>query len=437
MKYLGGIRVERLLKSSKLGIFKNRDFMLLLCGQLASNIANAVHSAAVAWFIMSTVGESNSGKYIAILGACNIIPYIVFGPIAGVFVDKFDRKKIIYGTDYARGSLFLILALLTYFDFYPMVSLFVITTIGALLGSLFNPAIDASVPNVVSEKDLTQANSLNGISRQLTWVIGAAISGFLYYHIGIIGVFIFDGICFILSAISEMFIRLPARKTEVEVGIKEVSKTFWIDFKGGISFIVKQKSIMIMLGFSLFLNFIFSPLFSIVLPKVVKFTLGMTAKEYGIMEAVFPIGSIIGMAIVSIMSENKNWFKIVIFSLIVQCALIILYGIPILPSVYGKLTNNTIFIIFCIIGLILTTFNALVNVPIFTAFQKLVPDEYRGRFFGVMNTATQGIVPVGLAVMGIISDKFDPSIIFIVSGILCVLMSVSMLFVPELKDIKY
>lgn len=429
--------MEKFLESRKLDIFKNKDFMLLLCGQLASNIANAVHSAAVAWFIMSAVGESSSGKYIAILGACNIIPSILFGPIAGVFVDRFDRKKIIYGTDFVRGFLFLILALLTYFKFYPMFSLFVLTTMGALLGSLFNPAIDASIPNVVNDKDLTQANSLNGISRQLTWVIGAAISGFLYYHIGIIGIFVFDGICFVLSAISEMFINLPKKDIKSKVNLKKFSKVFWNDFKSGIFYIVKQKSIMILLGFSLFLNFIFSPLFTIILPKVVKFTLKMSAKEYGIIEAVFPIGSIIGMVIISIMSDNKKWFKIIMFSLITQSALIILYGIPILPSVHEKLTNNTIFIMFCTIGLILTIFNALVNVPIYTAFQKLVPDEYRGRFFSVLNMASQGIVPVGLAVMGIISDKFAPSIIFIVSGIACTLVSASMLFVPELRSIEY
>ena len=101
--------MEQPLKERKFELFKSKDFMLLLLGQLASNIANAVNNAAVAWYIMSTIGESNSGKYIAILGACNIIPSIIFGPIAGVFVDRFDRKKIIYGTDFARGVLFLVL----------------------------------------------------------------------------------------------------------------------------------------------------------------------------------------------------------------------------------------------------------------------------------------------------------------------------------------
>lgn len=429
--------MEQPLKENKFELFKSKDFMLLLLGQLASNIANAVNNAAVAWYIMSTIGESNSGKYIAILGACNIIPSIIFGPIAGVFVDRFDRKKIIYGTDFARGVLFLVLALLTYNDFYPMLSLFIITTIGALLGSLFNPAIDASIPNVVEERHLTQANSFNGISRQLTWVIGAAISGFLYYHIGIVGVFIFNGICFIISAVSEMFINLPERETKLEISIKEVSKSFWCDFKSGMVFIFEKKSIQILLGFSLFLNFIFSPLFTIILPKVVKFTLGMTAKEYGIMEAIFPIGSIVGMVIISLMNKNKDWYKIVMYSLVIQSVLVMIYGIPILPNVYERLNNEIIFIIFCIIGLLLTIFNALVNVPIYTAFQKLVPDEYRGRFFGVLGTATQGIVPVGLAVMGIVSDKFSSSIIFIFSGIVCTIMSLIMLRVPDIKEIKY
>ena len=143
------------------------------------------------------------------------------------------------------------------------------------------------------------------------------------------------------------------------------------------------------------------------------------------------------MVIISLMNKNKDWYKIVMYSLVIQRVLVMLYGIPILPNVYERLNNEIIFIIFCIIGLLLTIFNALVNVPIYTAFQKLVPDEYRGRFFGVLGTATQGIVPVGLAVMGIVSDKFSSSIIFIFSGIVCTIMSLIMLRVPEIKEIKY
>lgn len=75
--------------------------------------------------------------------------------------------------------------------------------------------------------------------------------------------------------------------------------------------------------------------------------------------------------------------------------------------------------------------NAFINVPLFTTFQKIVPDEFRGRFFGILNTLTQGIVPLGLAVLGYISDKLLPSTIFIFSGIIVTLLGIWMFFIPE------
>jgi len=142
------------------GLLKNRNFMLLFIGQVVSNLGNAVFSIAVVWYIMSLVGENDSGAYIGIFGMCTLIPFIVFGPISGVYVDKIDRKKIIVGTDVIRGLIMIALMILMYIDFYPLVSLFVLTIISVIFGTFFNPAVNASIPNVVDEEQLIRANSL-------------------------------------------------------------------------------------------------------------------------------------------------------------------------------------------------------------------------------------------------------------------------------------
>ena len=76
-----------------------------------------------------------------------------------------------------------------------------------------------------------------------------------------------------------------------------------------------------------------------------------------------------------------------------------------------------------------------VNVPLTTLFQEIVSDEYRGRLFGVLNTLTQGIVPIGLGIVGVLSDIIHPSVFFITSGVLSLTLVVLMLFVPDLKEL--
>ena len=419
----------------KESIYSNKDFMLLLLGKIISNIGNAIHSVAVTWYILTLVGEQGSGTLIALLSICIFIPTIIFGPISGVFVDKINRKKIIVGTDYIRGVLILILALLTYLEIVPLISLFIITSLNALFGTFFNPAVSASIPNVVHEDHLVKANSLNGMTVQLSFILGTAIAGFLYMYIGILGIFILNGISFILSGVSEMFINIPDNTKERNTEDNNFNSTFIKDFKEGIKYIKGQRAILILLGFALVLNFLFNPIAIILLPKIVKFTLGLGSKEYGIIEAMFSVGAIAGMLLISFLPKREKYYKMFFTGLFGTTIFILLFGIPILPMVQSKIGNYNIFIIYCSAIFVMMIFNMFVNVPLNTIFQKRVSDEYRGRFFGVLNTLTQGIVPIGLGIVGVLSDVLHPSVFFITSGVLSLILVSLMLFVPDLKEL--
>ncbi|WP_026478492.1 MFS transporter [Alkaliphilus transvaalensis] len=424
--------MDKTLKLQQRSIFQNKNFMLLLIGQIVSNLGNAVHSVAVSWFIMETVGEGLSGTYMAIFGVSVLLPYIIFGPLSGVFVDRINRKKIIFGTDIIRGSLILILGLLVYNNFYPMISLFAITFLGAIFGSFFNPAVDASMPNIVEEKDLTQANSLNGISRSLTWIIGGAISGFLYYRLGIVGVFVVNGLSFVLSGISEMFINIPnVKKTKEESS----TTSFWLDFKDGLKYIRSQKTLMKIMVVALFLNFLINPIFQIIFPKTIRFTLGMGAREYGIVNGLFPVGAMLGMILISTVAKFRDNIGVVNFGIVTESILLAGFGIFLLPSILSVLGNMSVYFIFCGITVLLMICNSLINIPLFTALQRKVPDELRGRFFGMFNTLTQGIVPVGLGLFGILSDIVSPSTIYLGAGISSLLIGLWIVFTPDFKEI--
>ncbi|MTI47455.1 MAG: MFS transporter [Firmicutes bacterium] len=449
--------MDTVIKKKEKIIFRNRDFMLLLLGQLVSNIGNAVHSAAVSLYIMDLVGEGNSGMFIGIFGICMAVPGIIFGPLSGVFADKFDRKKIIVGTDFIRGILMLILLGFIYFDIVPLIALFTMTAISAFFGSFFNPAVSASIPNIVEEKNLTKANSFSGMGRQLTWIVGMAISGFLYYYIGFVGVLVVNGLSFILSALSEMFINIPQNKKKVEklsnesdnkeeyskeeteIGQSDenekVQSSFWEDFKDGLRVIRGQKAIMTLLGFVIVLNFLFNPIFQVVFPKTIKFTLGMGAREYGLLYAVSPVGSILGMLLLSILPQKEKNYGMMMFTIFMHGFLLAILGLPILPFILGNISNSMAFFIFCAIFFMFGVFNALLNVPLTTTFQKKIPDEYRGRFFGILGTVSQGITPLGLLVIGFIADTFHPSAIFITVGLMSILLTIWMLFVKELKEL--
>jgi DHA3 family macrolide efflux protein-like MFS transporter len=417
----------------------NRNFSLLLTGQVVSNLGTAVHLTAVIWYIMSTVGEDQTGKMVALFSICMLLPMLIGGPLGGVLADRWNRVRIIAGTDLVRGVLFVLLAAATYLNIAPLAFLFGITIAASVVGSLFNPAVDASIPNMVSEKHLMKANSLNGMSRQLTMVIGAAAAGFMYYWVGIAGVFLINGISFFLSGVSEMFIRLPKReKADKETADGEEKpdgiRGYIHEFIDGLRYFRKDTLAVTMIAFAGILNFVFVPIFQVVFPKVMKFDLGLNVQQFGIMESISSVGMILGMLLLSIVTI-KNRYKTVMIALFVSVIAFTLFGIPVLPGVAGRMGTIMIFAVFGVLALGVTVSNAFVNMPIMTSMQIRIPDEYRARFFGIMTTFCMAAAPLGTALIGALVDIVPAAMLFFGGGAICLIVCFWMLAKPALKEL--
>jgi DHA3 family macrolide efflux protein-like MFS transporter len=414
------------------GLF-NRNFVLLLAGQIVSNLGNAVHMTAVVWYIMSVVGQSQSGRMVAAFSLCSLVPMLIAGPLAGVLADRWNRVWIIAGTDLLRGILFMLLAAATYMNIAPLASLFTITILTSALGSLFNPAVDASIPNMVDARHLMRANSLNGASRQLTWLVGAAAAGFLYEWLGIAGVFLVNGASFFLSGVSELFIRLPGRAAaagESAGGLKGYMR----EFMEGLRYFRKDTLIITMMIFSVVLNFIFAPIFQVLFPKVLRFDLGFSARQYGLMESIFSVGAVLGMLVLSVVTV-RNRFRTVMVALFGMVLAFSLFGVPVLPGVVDRMALATIFSLYGAFAVGMMMANSFVNMPITTAMQTRVPDQYRARFFGILTTFSMGATPVGAAILGVLVDTVPASVLFFGGGAICLVACIWMLATPALREL--
>lgn len=416
----------------------NRNFSLLLTGQIVSNLGNAIHMTAVIWYIMSTVGEGNGGKMVAAFSLCMLLPMLVTGPLAGVLADRWNRVLIIAGTDLVRGVLFALLAVATYLNIAPLGTLFAVTILASVFGSLFNPAVDASIPNIVDEKHLMKANSLNGMSRQLTYVAGATVAPFLYGFFDIAGVFLINGLSFFLSGISELFIRLPHReKTEeekAESGKAGGIKGYMREFTDGIRYFSKDKLVMTMMVCAVVLNFVFTPVFSVLFPNIIKFDLGMSVQQFGFLEALSSVGGILGMLLLSILNI-KNRYKTVMWALFGMVVAFSLFGVPLIPSLSARISSVVMFAILGVLSVGLMVTNSFVNMPIITSMQIRIPDAYRARFFSILTTFCMVAAPLGTAVVGVLADTVPAMAIFFGGGAICLIVCVWMLAQPVLREL--
>lgn len=391
-------------------LLKNPNFLLLFFGGIVSRIGNGIHHIGLVWYIMEL---HNSGLAVGTILMLATIPGVILGPFSGVLVDRFDRKKIIIWMDIIRGVIVLLMSLMIITGTMNYTFLILGTVLLSICGTLFNPAVSASIPNIVKNEHLSKANSLEHLSMNLTGVIGPAVGGVMIAIWGVGGVFMINGISFLLSAFSEYFIKFPPQKKNYQT-----EKIHFItEMKEGVSFLYQQKALFYLLFTCLFANFFFAGSSVVGLPLVVRNSLQGSVQDFGLIEAAWPVGAILGGLLLSLLPEFKKVFKPFTIALSVQTVFWTLIGCITLPEIIA--TYGISLIKYAIIACLILggVCNAFVNVPLMVVFQRMVPDEKRGRIFGITMTISQGLVPIAIGLSGIVSDLVLPSYLFIIGGL--------------------
>lgn len=400
----------------KAGLF-NKDFILLLAGQIVSAIGNSIQYIAVMWWIMSHFSSKESGIVMGLMFTFSVIPMAVIGPFAGVLNDRMSRKSIVILSDFLRGLLILWMAYLAYTNTLTALLIYLISALMGIGGAFFNPAIQSTIPNIVSDKSLTRANSLYQTGMQFTQIIGPAIGGVLVGFLGPFFVFMLNGFSFMISAGTEIFINF---KQSFEN--RENLNSFFTDFKAGFKFLYDQKLLFWSMIIVSVLNFAFSPI-DILIAKQIKEIYHLGALELGYTVSAFAIGMVVGSILLSIIPEIKVKHNFIIIGTITTGVLYAIFGFS--PNLF------TFLIIAFLMGLALAFVNVLFQVII----QRIVPDEKRGRVFSVMLTFETMFQPIALSTIGFLSSTLSNVIIFMVLGTIVVIFSSLFYLVPGVKEV--
>ena len=263
-------------------LFINRDYGLLFMGRLVSQVGDGILYFALTWLVLDLTG---SGTALGTLLLVSSIPGVVLAPLAGVLADMWNRKSIVVITDIVRGLVLLALGAVHAAGHLSLAMLYAATIAFSICGVLFGPAISAAIPGMVKREELTAANARNNFSRSATGIIGPALGALLLALVGYTGVFIITGICFLLSALSEMFIRFPKQELGTSQRGWEQVRAYGVNFRDGFTYVWQNSSLRGMIGYAIALNFIAAPIMSIIMPYFGKEVLQMSAEHYGLVKS--------------------------------------------------------------------------------------------------------------------------------------------------------
>ena len=184
---------------------KNRNFVFLLVAQIISSFGDALTNLTLLILVNKLTGSTTA---IATLTIVVAIPSIVFGLFAGVYVDKFNRKRIMLASDLIRG--FIVLGLIFIHSKENLLLMYVLSFLQAAVGTFFGPARGAVVQQILKPDQYMASNSMSQTGMILSSVTGAALAGVI---VGITNsfapAFILDSATFLISFALVLFVTVP------------------------------------------------------------------------------------------------------------------------------------------------------------------------------------------------------------------------------------
>lgn len=395
-------------------LLKRKDFRRLMVGKATSMMGSNMQQFALSLYVLSITG---SATIFASILALSILPRLLLSPVAGVFGDWFDRKKTIVRLDLLNG--FLIGAYALYFSLngeLSLISIYVLVIVLEITEIFFGSAMGAVIPSMIEREKLFEANSVNSVIMSFGNIAAPLVASSLYGIFGIQIILIVNAASFIVSAISEMTIHIPALNKQPE---KINFQAFKADFVDGIKLLGKHKILLNIIGLGVFLNFSLSPLFSVGLVFLLFDVLKVTEFQYGLLTALMSVSMLLGPVLLGKKAQSIPVGKLVIMTFSGLSIVIFILAFFASPFFIQQFSSNLIPIILVtmvmfVVGLLVP----LTNIALGTLFETLVPNEYMGRVGSVMNLGLMASMPVGQILFGLSVDWFSPTIAIVIVGVI-------------------
>ncbi len=229
----------------------NRSFRRLWIGQVISELGNWFNFIAVLGLVRLVSHAAPEATTIVLI--VRLVPFTMFAPLAGAFVDRWSRRTVMITTDLLRVAVALGPLLIR--GPQDLWIAYVCTALLSFFGTFFEAAKNAAVPNITGERDLLAGNALMFSSRFLLMSLGAALGGWTAAHVGYAAAFIVNATSFIVSAYSVWLVpENETRQERIEVAATDAKNRYtgyWSDIREGWTYIVSHAPVATILGINI------------------------------------------------------------------------------------------------------------------------------------------------------------------------------------------
>lgn len=400
-------------------LFQNKNYRLMVIGQVISLFGSAIQRFALSLYLLDLTG--NAGIFANIL-ALSIVPIIVLSPFAGILSDRANRRNIMVVLDLLSGICITAYAFVVFSgkDNYFIVGAVMMILSG--ISTLYQPAVQASIPLIVEDDDLTAANGVVAQVGSLSNFLGPVLAGLLYGVFGIKAVILINAVSFLVSAIMELFLEIPYTPPEDKLS---PMKLFISEMKESGSYLKHEnKHVLRLVEASGLYNLFLVPVFTVCAPFVIKVMLGMSSQVYGVSEGIMAVGMIAGGMFISTRPGFLGIKKIHYVSATMSGAMCVMALALLSPSDsvtgrYGILLAMTLGIAAIMAAL------GIANVIQMTFIQRATKSTMLGKVMAFSTAIATMCVPLGQILYGQLVEHFADrmAVIIFFSGVFTLLVT--------------
>jgi MFS transporter, DHA3 family, macrolide efflux protein len=400
-----------LLMSKYHEVLKNRNLFLLWVGQIIAQIGDRLGQMSLIGFLY--LRAPGSAMEIAKTISFTIIPVFLIGPVAGVYVDRWDRRKTMLACDLLRSLLILIIPLFLFYKEGLMFTYAIIFVVFSV-SRFFVIAKMAIIPDLVQKEDYLMANSLVNITGMIAAVAGFGISGVLVEWLGARRGFYLDALGYFISAV---FIFLIAKKANVATSFKKVGqeivevirKSVAQEIKEGFVYFLKKKDIRFTAAIIFVLWSALGSVYVVFIVFVQK-TLHSATKDLGLLMMFLGIGLFLGSVIYGRFGQRVSHYKIIFASLVMSGTMLVVFALGI--------HRYPCFLVAAALSLVMGILVAPIMIASNTIVHNVSDNEMMGKMFSSLEIVMHLAFLMFMFLSSFLAERFSNLLILVVVGTL-------------------
>jgi MFS family permease len=373
-----------------LALLRHRDFALLWSSGLISVAGDWLLHVALPFFVYERTGSTiaTAGMIVA-----SLTPAVLLGSVAGVFVDRWNRRRILVAANVLQAATVALLLLVPGGGWLGIV--YVVAVLQSCAAAFAQPAESALLPNLVGDEELVAANAMNSLNNRVARLVGAPAGGALLAAFGLEVVVLLDVASFLFAAVLVAPVADPRRPTEAEAPVEAVARSrwaaFWTDWRAGMHLVGRERTIkllFVVFGLMTFAGTMLDP----VRVAWVRDVLDEGPDVYSLLITTHAVAGIAGTLIVGSFGARVAPHRLIgVAGLVVTAALLVQYNLPVVALAFAMSAVSGVT-------------SVVSNVGAETLAQRAVPDQQRGRVFGSLQATIFLLSLLGAMTAGVLAE---------------------------------